>query len=134
MRTLAVLLVAASLVPTAKSFAADNPPPQRKTAIIVENRAGEQFNDKVSVLEDLLGTRISGRGYSVLSRDVTVNALKSYSSSGITVSQKSTASGSANQVAHQALTSAETNHLQSEQHTTSVANGVNAGTDDVFGE
>jgi PEGA domain len=133
MRMLAVLFVVASLIPSTNLFAADNPPPQRKTAIIVENRAGEQFNDKVSVLEDLLGTRISGKGYSVLSRDVTVNALKSYSSSGITVSQKSTASGSAHQTSHQALTTAETNHLQSEQHSTGATVGTSTGTDDGWG-
>src|SRR5438105_11264990 len=111
MRTLAALLAVASLVSTTTSFAADTPPPQRKTAIIVENRAGEQFNDKVSVLEDLISSRIAGKGYSVISRDVVVNALKNYSSAGITVSQKSTVSGNAQQTSHQALTTAETNHL-----------------------
>src|SRR6185369_3427313 len=86
--------------------------------------------DKVSVLEDLISSRIAGKGYAVISRDVTVNALKSYSSAGMTVSQKSTASGDAHQTAHQALTTAETNHLQSEQHSTGTSAGTSAGTDD----
>jgi PEGA domain len=130
---LAAFLVVASLVPTATSFAADSPAPQRKTAIIVENRAGEQFNDKVTVLEDLISSRIAGKGYSVISRDVVVNALKNYSSAGITVSQKSTASGNAQQASHLALTTAETNHLQLDQHSTSVANGAGNSTPDEFG-
>jgi len=40
---------------------------------------GAQLNDKVSVLEDLLSSRIAGNGYSVLSRDVVTRALKDYS-------------------------------------------------------
>lgn len=50
----------------------------RKAAIIVENRAGKNLNDKVQVLEDLLSTRISGEGFSVLSRDVVTRSLKDY--------------------------------------------------------
>jgi hypothetical protein len=52
---------------------------ERKTAIIVENRAGKELNDKVPVLEDLLASRIAGKGYSVISRDVVTRALKDYS-------------------------------------------------------
>jgi hypothetical protein len=52
---------------------------ERKTAIIVENRAGTEFNDKVPVLEDLLESRIAGKGYSVISRDVMTRALQDYS-------------------------------------------------------
>lgn len=61
----------------------------RKIAIIVENRAGPQFNDKVPVLEDLVASRVAGKGYSVISRDVTVNALKTYSTAGVNVSSQS---------------------------------------------
>jgi len=50
----------------------------RKAAIIVENRAGKNLNDKVQVLEDLLATRISGEGFTVLSRDVVTRSLKDY--------------------------------------------------------
>ncbi|MEJ0091074.1 MAG: PEGA domain-containing protein [Limisphaerales bacterium] len=63
----------------------------RKIAIIVENRAGAQFNDKVPVLEDLVASRVAGKGYSVISRDVAVNALKSYSTAGVNVSSQSAA-------------------------------------------
>lgn len=51
----------------------------RKTAIIVENRAGAAFNDKVPVFEDLLESRVAGKGYSVMSRDVVTRGLKDYS-------------------------------------------------------
>lgn len=84
MRTFTPFLIAAGLIAAGQLFAADNAgstaaPPLRKTAIIVENRAGAAFNDKVSVLEDLLESRIAGEGYSVLSRDVVTRALKDYS-------------------------------------------------------
>ncbi|TAK95820.1 MAG: PEGA domain-containing protein [Verrucomicrobia bacterium] len=54
----------------------------RKAAIIVENRAGKELNDKVQVLEDLLATRISGEGFTILSRDVVTRSLKDYSAGG----------------------------------------------------
>ncbi len=69
--------------------------PLRKVAIIVENRAGAQFNDKVTVLEDLLGSRIAGKGYSIISRGVTVNALKSYDTAGIAVTSQTALNASA---------------------------------------
>jgi hypothetical protein len=69
--------------------------PLRKVAIIVENRAGAQFNDKVAVLEDLLSSRIAGKGYSVISRGVTVNALKSYDLAGIAVNSQTALNASA---------------------------------------
>jgi len=83
-------LLATSLLTAGNLFAADTTtaPPLRKVAIIVENHAGAQFNDKVAVLEDLLSSRIAGEGYSVISRAVTVNALKSYDTAGIAVSSQ----------------------------------------------
>ena len=89
---------------------------QRKIAIIVENRAGAQFNDKVPVLEDLVSSRIAGQGFSVISRDVTVNALKTYATLGVNVSSQSAlnanaASASAQQAAAQG--SAKMNAAQS---------------------
>jgi hypothetical protein len=80
MRTFTAFFLAAGLISTGKLFVADtNAPALRKTAIIVENRAGIQFNDKVSVLEDLVASRVAGKGYSVISRDVVTRALKDYS-------------------------------------------------------
>ncbi len=66
----------------------------RKAAIFVQNRAGPAFNDKVQVLEDLLTSRITDKGFSVISREDAINALKTYSSvevaaaSGTAVSTK----------------------------------------------
>ena len=54
------------------------PKGQRKVAIIVENRADASLNDKVSALEDLVSSQIAGKGFAVISRDVTVKALKTY--------------------------------------------------------
>jgi hypothetical protein len=79
MRILTALLMAAGLTAAGQLFATDTASsgasPLRKTAIIVENLAGTQFNDKIPVLEDLVGTRVAGRGYSVISRDVVTQAL-----------------------------------------------------------
>src|ERR1043165_1966063 len=56
---------------TRKVYETEAPKPTaRKTAIIVDNRAGAKLNDKVAVLEDLLGRRVAGEGFSVLSRDI----------------------------------------------------------------
>lgn len=65
---------------TRKVYETEAPKPTaRKTAIIVDNRAGAKLNDKVAVLEDLLATRIAGKGFSVLSRDMVTRSLKNYS-------------------------------------------------------
>ncbi|MFT4587692.1 MAG: hypothetical protein ACI9VS_001616 [Candidatus Binatia bacterium] len=56
-----------------------------KVAIIVENRAGREFNDKVLVLEDLLASRVAGKGFSVITREIVVNALNSYPTDGSVV-------------------------------------------------
>jgi hypothetical protein len=65
----------------------------RKTAIIVENRAGKQHNDKIPVLEDLITSRIAGEGFSVLSRDVVTRALKEYPIPGETKASADDAPG-----------------------------------------
>ena len=64
---------------------------QKKILIIVENRAGANLNDKISVLEDLVSSRVAGNGFSVVSRDVAVNALKTYPTLGVSATTKSAA-------------------------------------------
>jgi hypothetical protein len=90
MRIFTEFLLAAGLLTAGPLFAADAPAtaPLRKVAIIVENRAGAQLNDKVAVLEDLLSSRIAGKGYSLISRDVVINALKTYPATGIAASSE----------------------------------------------
>ena len=88
MRPILFLFLAVAVLAADNLFAADA---QRKVAIIVENRADASLNDKVSVLEDLVTSRIAGKGYSVVSRDVTVNALKTYATVGVTADTKSAA-------------------------------------------
>jgi hypothetical protein len=97
MRMFTQFFLAVGLLTSGNLFAADttNAAPLRKVAIIVENHAGAQFNDKVAVLEDLLSSRIAGEGYSVISRAVTVNALKSYDTAGISVSSQTALNASA---------------------------------------
>jgi hypothetical protein len=92
-----LFLLASGLLASGSLFAADAPAPAplRKVAIIVENRAGAQLNDKVLVLEDLLSSRIAGKGYSVISREVTVNALKTYPAAGIAASSQTAINASA---------------------------------------
>src|SRR5208282_5762892 len=102
MRMLNSFLLAAGFLAAGPLLAEDTTTtaPLRKVAIIVENRAGAQLNDKVAVFEDLLSSRIAGKGYSVISRDVTVNALKTYPSVGVAVSSQSTAKASAVTASH----------------------------------
>ncbi len=52
--------------------------PPRKAAIFVDNRGGTALDDKVAVLEDLLGSRIAGRGFQIIHREQVINALKNY--------------------------------------------------------
>ena len=64
---------------TTKTFQQDTPRDvQRKIAIIVENRASGGMNDKVPVLEDLVASRVAGKGFAVISRDTVTRSLKNY--------------------------------------------------------
>ena len=119
MRMFTSYLLAASLLAAGSLFAADTTPaaPLRKVAIIVENRAGAQLNDKVAVFEDLLSSRIAGKGYSVISRDVTLNALKTYPSVGVAASSQSAVNANAVNASHTHATTATTAHEKLEQAT-----------------
>ena len=44
-------------------------------AIFVQNRAGEEFADKTGLLEDLVTARVTELGYSILSREILLDAL-----------------------------------------------------------
>jgi hypothetical protein len=86
MRTILTLSLAVALFAAGKTAAAEA---QRKVAIIVENRAGANLNDKISTLEDLVTSRVAGKGFAIISREVTLNALKTYTTAGITADVKS---------------------------------------------
>jgi len=105
-------LLAAGLLTAGSLSAADatTVAPLRKVAIIVENRAGAQLNDKVAVFEDLLSSRIAGKGYSIISRDVTLNALKTYPSVGVAASSQSTVKANAAAASHSHSTAASSAH------------------------
>jgi hypothetical protein len=118
MRLFSQFLLAAGLLTAGNLLAADtNSAPLRKVAIIVENHAGAQFNDKVAVLEDLLSSRIAGEGYSVISRSVTVNALKSYDTAGIAVSSQTAVNASANAASAQNSAASASGKLDAAQQT-----------------
>jgi hypothetical protein len=94
------LLMAAATLLSFASLHAQNPAmdatpkeTQRKILIIVENRADASLNDKISALEDLVGSRVAGKGFSVVSRDVAVNALKTYPTLGVSATTKSATTG-----------------------------------------
>ena len=50
-----------------------------KAAIFVENRAGRSFDNKVAVFEDFITGRVTEKGFSVISREVVTDSLKTYS-------------------------------------------------------
>lgn len=50
----------------------------RKIAIIVQNRESAGLNSKVTVLEDLVASRVAGKGFSVISREEVSRSLKNY--------------------------------------------------------
>ena len=78
-RPLLILLCAASLT----GFAQPAKTPPRKTAIFVENRAGAALNEKIAVLEDLITSRVTEKGFAIISREAAVNSLNSYTASEI---------------------------------------------------
>ncbi len=81
----------------------------------MENHAGAQFNGKVPVLEDLLASRLAGEGFSIISRAVTVNALKSYDTAGIAVSSQSAVNANTGSVATRNLGLTENGQANSEK-------------------
>jgi hypothetical protein len=131
MRTFTHFLLAAGLLAAGQLFAADPAgsaaaPPLRKVAIIVENRAGAQLNDKVLVLEDLLSSRIAGKGYSVISRDVVVNALKTYPSVGIAAASQTTINANAAGASQQSSASTDSAQANAAQIATTQTKAGNA--------
>ena len=132
MRMFSRFLLAASLLASGSLMAADAPAsaPLRKVAIIVENRAGAQLNDKVLVLEDLLSSRIAGRGYTVISREVTVNALKTYPSAGIAASSQTAINASAGGASKQSSSSTESAQADAAQTAAIQAKAAGGGNTD----
>lgn len=83
------LLLATGLLTAGHSFAQDTTAHSpRKVAIFVENRVGPAMNDKVAVLEDFLTSRITEKGFSVISREDAINALKRYTTVGVEASSQ----------------------------------------------
>lgn len=58
------------------SLRAQSDAPSYKAALFVSNRSGPDFDNKIPVLEDLLSSRLSDLGFTVVSREVVVDSLK----------------------------------------------------------
>lgn len=80
---------------------------QRKVLIVVENHADPALNNKISALEDLVASRVAGQGFSVVSRDVAVNALKTYRNESVSASSKSAANAALTSAPDHAAANAE---------------------------
>ena len=71
-----LLSIATALVAGAyRVAAAEAAAPVRKAALLVENRAGEQYKKQAMLLEDLLLSRAAGQGLTLLSRQVVTDAI-----------------------------------------------------------
>ena len=74
------VVVERKVIETTKTYQQDTSrEAQRKIAIIVQNRASAGLNDKIAVLEDLVASRVVGKGFSVISRDDVTRSLRNYS-------------------------------------------------------
>ena len=74
------VVVERKVIETTKTYQQDTPRDvQRKIAIIVQNRASAALNDQVAVLEDLVSSRVAGKGFSVMSRDDVTRSMRDYS-------------------------------------------------------
>jgi PEGA domain len=47
-----------------------------RAAIFVQNRAGEKYDDKVDVLNDMITTRLTGKGFSIIDKQVVVEKFR----------------------------------------------------------
>jgi hypothetical protein len=62
-----------------RTLETETPPSQaRRTAIFVENRAGVSLNDKILFFEDQVSSQLSGKDFSVISREEVLKAKKVY--------------------------------------------------------
>lgn len=50
--------------------------PMLRAAIFVQNRAGAQYQDQVDVLNDLVGTRLTEKGFSIIDKSVVVSKFR----------------------------------------------------------
>jgi hypothetical protein len=106
---------------------------QRKVVIIVENRADAGLNDKVSVLEDMVASRVAGKGLSVVSRDVVVNALKTYPTVAVAADTKSavtakSTSSPEHATAHDEISSADSAKISATPETTKLDQALSDNT------
>lgn len=62
---------------TAETGAPSSSDTSRKAAIFVANHADKSLNDKIATLEDFISSRITEKGFSVISREVATDALSS---------------------------------------------------------
>lgn len=73
MKTLRVLAISLLFIPGLLAAQVATP---RSAAIIVINRAGPEFDDKIPVVEDLITAKVSELGLSIVSPDIVINAAR----------------------------------------------------------
>ncbi len=71
------------LWPGARAAETNAPPPLRRVAVVVDNRAGTAFDREAPVFEDFLAGRIARERFQVLSRRVVLDALRNFSAGGV---------------------------------------------------
>jgi len=69
-----VLICSAALIPFGDALAqqgheADTNKPLLRAAIFVQNRAGKDFQDKLDVLNDMISTRLTEKGFSIIDKN-----------------------------------------------------------------
>ncbi len=75
MKLLRILAVSLLFIPGLLSAQAPTP---RTAAIIVSNRAGADYDEKIPVLEDLVSSRVADLGLRVISRETVLNSLRTF--------------------------------------------------------
>ena len=73
---LSLVLVVCAFPLTCFSAELSQEAPPLRAAIFVQNRAGEDFTDKLDVLNDLLTTRLTEKGFSVIDRSVVLSKFR----------------------------------------------------------
>lgn len=74
-RTIAWVLPCLLVLDPLRAQQSSTPSPARKAALIVENRAGDEFKRLASQLEDQLSSRLAGQGLVLISRQVVTDAI-----------------------------------------------------------
>lgn len=71
-----VVLLALVILPGISTAGEDEGSAPLRAAILVQNRAGETFDDKIDVLNDLISVRLTERGFSILDKQYVMDKFR----------------------------------------------------------